>query len=297
MKSLIPFLLPLVAATTAAAAGTARIHRRQFIPSALPLNAPENEKQIQPALDYDRDSCYNVAAIGLDGSISQGLEPIGSGAEGCRNAGDMMRSNVYSRRRCNNGWCATIYDYYFPKDTAKRAGSNSTGIRHAIEHISVWTKQIDSPPGSISNSGEQIEYVAASSGNGESYEIRPRKDILFDYNDRGEHPQLVYQHVYTSGNSGSSIHGFRFATAEDVKNPQNHRGTFWRNPLVSWGVFPGNGLRDKLMNYNFNANGSENKTNFAISDKFHVEHLQKSIPKKGGNGAEWAFTFDPARDF
>lgn len=270
-KSLIPFLIPLAAATAA-------VLPRQYVPSPLPLNAPENEKKIQPALDYDRDSCYNVAAIGLDGSVAQGLEPTGGGGEGCRNPGDLIRSNVYSRRRCNNGWCATIYDYYFQKDTAKRNGT--AGQRHAIEHITVWTKQ--------HNGGEKVEYVAASTN--ENYEIRQRKDILLDCDDKGEHPLLVYQHVYID-NNGSSVHGFRFANQEDVKKPQNHKGTFWRNPLVSWGMFPPNGLRDKLMGYDFG------KAHFAISDKHHVDHLQRSIPRKGGAGSEQVFTFDPTRDF
>lgn len=38
--------------------------------------------------------------------------------DSCRDATDLDNNNVYSRSRCNNGWCAHLYEYYFEKDVA-----------------------------------------------------------------------------------------------------------------------------------------------------------------------------------
>lgn len=75
-----PILLGLLACippTISAAATGPRPSKprpRTWIPpDPLPQCAPADELKWQPVLDYDKDGCYNVAAIGPDGRISDGL--------------------------------------------------------------------------------------------------------------------------------------------------------------------------------------------------------------------------------
>jgi len=69
-------------------------------------------------MDFDRDSCYNTPAIGVGGVLNGGLPcTAGSAPEGgCRDRSDLENNQVYVRLRCNNGWCAYMYGYYFEKD-------------------------------------------------------------------------------------------------------------------------------------------------------------------------------------
>lgn len=88
-------------------------------PKALPMRATANDRRWQPAMDFDTDGCYNVPAIDAEGNISQGLEHNWvSASQDCHDASDLENNNVYSRQRCNSGWCVYIYDYYFEKDVA-----------------------------------------------------------------------------------------------------------------------------------------------------------------------------------
>lgn len=78
-------------------------------PSMIPESASSGEITFQPVLDYDKDSCYNVPAIDLDGNIVEGLpHEFVSNTEDCRDEADLDNQNVYSRARCNNGWCAYL---------------------------------------------------------------------------------------------------------------------------------------------------------------------------------------------
>ncbi|KAH7362814.1 fibronectin type III domain-containing protein [Plectosphaerella cucumerina] len=52
---------------------------------------------------------------------------------GCRDRADLENTNVYSRQRCNSGYCMYMYDYYFEKDYAAVGGH-----KHDWEHIIVW---------------------------------------------------------------------------------------------------------------------------------------------------------------
>jgi hypothetical protein len=68
-------------------------------------------------MDFDTDSCYNTPAIGPDGKVAEGLPHDSTGAsKHCREPSNLGNSNVYSRARCNNGWCVYLYDYYFEKE-------------------------------------------------------------------------------------------------------------------------------------------------------------------------------------
>jgi hypothetical protein len=75
-------------------------------PPALPEAAPELDRKFQPAMDYDKDSCYPTPAIGPDGTINPGLVLRGGISEECRDESDLDNTNAYSRSKCNNGWCA-----------------------------------------------------------------------------------------------------------------------------------------------------------------------------------------------
>lgn len=57
-------------------------------PDPLPECAPADELKWQPVLDYDKDGCYNVAAIGADGRISKGLPLYYSVPANCRDERD-----------------------------------------------------------------------------------------------------------------------------------------------------------------------------------------------------------------
>lgn len=76
MVALNPFLLGLLTCLPYTGPGTASALPFLQIsgpPGPLPECAPADELKWQPVLDYDQDSCYNVAAIGMDGRVSEGL--------------------------------------------------------------------------------------------------------------------------------------------------------------------------------------------------------------------------------
>ena len=77
--------------------------------------ATADQERWSPALDYDTNSCYNVAAIDAGGNLNKGQDP-GKGdseiLEYCRKEEHLSKTNVYVRYRCSNGWCAYLYDYY-----------------------------------------------------------------------------------------------------------------------------------------------------------------------------------------
>lgn len=76
-------------------------------PQALPERATRAEKLYQPVMDFDKDSCYNTPYIGRDGRVASGLTTYSTQlTSSCRDKSDLENNNVYSRSRCNNGWCA-----------------------------------------------------------------------------------------------------------------------------------------------------------------------------------------------
>lgn len=84
-------------------------------PTALPQSASDADLTFQPVLDYDTDSCYNVPAIDAQGNLDKGLDNTytTNTGDGCRTASYLDNQNVYARTRCNNGWCAYMYEHYF----------------------------------------------------------------------------------------------------------------------------------------------------------------------------------------
>ncbi|MCX5174406.1 NPP1 family protein [Streptomyces virginiae] len=214
---------------------------------ALPQNATDNDAKWQPALDYDTDGCYNVSAIGPDGTIAQGLDRNGTSAPAdCRDQSDLDNSNAYARQRCNSGWCVYLYDYYFEKDVAVEHWPDAGGHVHDWEHIAVWVQN------------DQAKWVSASQHGG--YEIKAADDVVWD----GTHPKLVYH------KDGASTHNFRFASSGD-EPPENHYHRWIRSPLVSYNGFP-SGLRDKLFDHDFD------HASIAIKDSSYPSDLKAAIP-------------------
>ncbi|KAI1490202.1 necrosis inducing protein [Biscogniauxia mediterranea] len=134
----------------------------------------------------------NVPAVDAEGDVAKGLDHNYSGSsENCRDASDLDNNNVYSRQRCNNGWCAYLYDYYFEKDVAVRyvAGAGGGATATDWEHIAVFHGK---------------------------YETRAAGKVRWD----GTHPKAVYH------KDGGTRHNFRFAN-EDDDNIENDKGAYW----------------------------------------------------------------------
>jgi hypothetical protein len=58
--------------------------------------------------------------------------------EDCRRLNRLWNANVYSRRRCNNGICAIMYEYYFEKDVVASHVPADAGHRHDWENVVVF---------------------------------------------------------------------------------------------------------------------------------------------------------------
>lgn len=261
MTRLSPALMLLAAAvpSTLAAPSFPILPRAPSPPTALPQRATANDLRWQPSLDFDTDGCYNVPAIDAQGTIAQGLPYQFTGlSSDCRDASDLDNNNVYSRQRCNNGWCVYLYGYYFEKDVAV-PNFISTGHTHDWEHIAVW----------VSDATGRAEYVGASQHGG--FEVKAAGDVRWD----GEHPKMVYH------KDGASTHCFRFAnTADDAI--ENHKGVWFRGSLVSYNGFPSVEIRDKLFAHDFGS------ATIGFKDSTFAGHIDKAKPG--------AVTFDSNQD-
>jgi hypothetical protein len=83
------------------------ISKRDVI-TPLPQSADEIDLKFQPGLDYDSDGCYNTAAISPDGTTNPGRRATAKVQGECQGLAQLQNSNAYSRRRCNNGYCAIM---------------------------------------------------------------------------------------------------------------------------------------------------------------------------------------------
>ncbi|KAI1368382.1 necrosis inducing protein-domain-containing protein [Xylaria arbuscula] len=235
--------LALLAATASVGALPFKLVARDP-PQALPKKATDNDLKFQPAMDFDTDSCYNTPAIGPDGTINPGLDHNNAGlSSGCHDLSDLQNNNVYSRARCNNGWCAYVYDYYFEKEHVARLLSTNfpfdLGHRNDWEHIVVWAQNGEAKYG--------------------DYEIKAASDVRWD----GTHPKMIYH------KDGISTHAFRFANADD-DNIENATGAWFYGDLVSWNGFPSTALRDKLSAYDFGS------AHFALMDSSYPGQLDNA---------------------
>jgi len=213
-------------------------------PRALPASYAAADGKWQPAFDYDGDGCYPTPAIGPDGTIAPGLNNSGALNGNCHDQSDLDNTNSYSRSKCNNGWCAYLYDLYFEKDQAI-PGWDCCGHRHDIEHVVIWVQN------------DQAQYVSVSKhGN---YDTYPRSSLAWD----GTHAHVIYH------KDGLSTHCFRIAGMTET--PENYYGTWQYPDLVSWDNFPA-GIRDKLVNADFGS------ASLAIKDSAFAGNLASAKP-------------------
>lgn len=222
------------------AAGVTGVAYAERSPGGLPANAPEADLKFQPATDYDTDGCYPTPAIGPDGTINPGKDLGGDLNGECRDEVDLDDANVYSRSKCNNGWCAYMYAYYFEKDQVS-LGPGSAGHKHDLEHVVVWVEN-DIP----------VWVAVSQHGN---YFWRHRDQIFWD----GTHAKVVYH------KDGGGTHVFRHAEGGD-EPPENHKGTWHLPKVIGWDNFPP-GFRERLVSANFGSASLDLRDDTVFRDK------------------------------
>ncbi|KAJ3574704.1 hypothetical protein NPX13_g4279 [Xylaria arbuscula] len=188
------------------------------------MAASSNSNAFWQRMDFDTDGCYNTPAIDGDGNLATGLSCGGAKNGNCRDESDLINNNVYSRARCNNGWCGFLYGYYFEKDQSID-GSCGVGHTNDWEHIVVWVKDGDEMPA----------YVGVSQHG--DYKVQAAQDVLF----QDTHAKVVYNQ------DGSLTHDFRFAATQD-DDIENHTGEWFFGDLVGYLGFPSDEVRDKMFN-------------------------------------------------
>ncbi|PGH47926.1 hypothetical protein CRI70_25870 [Streptomyces sp. Ru87] len=214
-------------------------------PAALPGNATAEESRWQPAMDYDGDGCYPTPAIGPDGTLNGGLKNTGALNGDCRDLSDLENTNSYVRSKCNNGWCAYLYDFYFEKDQAVPGPVDCCGHRHDWEHVVVWV------------SDGAARYVSTSAHG--DYRTSPASEVAWE----GEHAKIVYH------KDGASTHAMRLASASEA--PENHKGAWQYPTLVGWDGYPA-GIRDILTSADFGS------ASMAIKDSSFNGNLESAKP-------------------
>ncbi|KAG5951108.1 hypothetical protein E4U53_003761 [Claviceps sorghi] len=221
-----------------------------FVPKALPQSTSSDAMHYQPVLDYDEDSCYNVPAIDAQGRVSEGLKAAYTSniSGGCRDPKHLNNQNVYVRARCNNGWCAYMYEHYFQKDVGlEHVGGVASGHRHEWENVVVMVKDGTGFPA----------LVAASAHDGYIVQLPSER----------AHPKVVYH------KNGRGTHAFRFAKLED-EILENDKQKWVRGALIEWDKWPDFTLRERMVKA-FAKTGTEPK----ISDAHFAKYLHKAIKK------------------
>ncbi|EFQ30176.1 necrosis inducing protein [Colletotrichum graminicola] len=229
--------------------GISKTAMKHAFPLKINECAPEADKKWQPALDFDTDSCYNTPAVDRDGTLNAGMGvcETWSTAGRCRDRSDLENSNVYSRARCNNGWCAYMYGYYFEKDQI----SPCLGHINDWEHVVVFVR--DGVP----------EYVSASAHG--RYERRAWRDLFAD----GTHAKIVYH------KDGPGTHAFRFAKAADDMRQENHHESWFYGDLIGWNGFPSTAVRDKMTSKSWG------KAKIDFTDERFKDSLELAIVGRG----------------
>lgn len=238
------------------AAGVTGVAYAERSPGGLPAAAPEADLKFQPATDYDMDGCYPTPAIGPDGTINPGKDLGGDQNGECRDEVDLDDANVYSRSKCNNGWCAYMYAYYFEKDQPASGGGvvgPAGGHKHDWEHVVVW----------VPEGGDTPEWVAVSH----------HTEYLWIHRDQiqwhdGTHAKVVY-HL-----DAPFTHAFRHAKSDGGDEPpENHKGTWHLPKVIGWDYFPP-GFRDTLVAADFG------DATLALKDGKFEENLEKAKPSE-----------------
>ncbi|KAF4985435.1 hypothetical protein FGRMN_11208 [Fusarium graminum] len=266
--------LTILLATTAVANPIQQLYRdvlqKRDPPRALDSNASDEERKWQPALDFDTDGCYNVPAIDADGNVCPGQKAWMQYdfAKNCRDESDLDNNNVYVRSRCNNGWCAYLYAYYFEKDVGSPGVIGPAGGHtHDWEHVVVFTK--DNEGAQVVAVSQHSDYVTVASVNARWHE--------------DTHVKVVYN------KDGGSTHFFRFANEGDDAI-ENHKGVWFLGGLVGWNGFPNVGVRDTLVNYNFGS------ASLAIKDDTFKPNLDKARDDSNDGSNNMVPGFDSGSD-
>ena len=221
----LPLLASILAVHTGLSSGAAvgsRALERRDVLKPLKANADDIEKKFQPWMDFDKDGCYNTAAIDACGKMNPGLPPDqhNSATYPCRDKNRLDNNNVYSRKKCDGGKCAIMYEYYFEKD------HGAGGHRHDWENVIVFTN------------GDKIEKVATSC-HGE-YHVMWSTSASWRTDATGYHPKVVYH------KDGVFTHCIRMANKGD-EAIENHYGQWFVGPLVGWEGYPSTAIRTALM--------------------------------------------------
>lgn len=178
-------------------------------------------------------------------------------AKDCRDESDLDNNNVYVRTRCNNGWCAYLYAYYFEKDVGSPGVIGPAGGHtHDWEHIVVFVKD---------NEGAQVVAVSQHS----DYETKAAGEVRWH---EDTHVKVVYH------KDGGSTHCFRFANEGD-DNIENHKGSWFFGALIDYYTgFPSTGVWETLMSYDFGS------ATLAFKDAHFKSNLDKARdPSDGSN--------------
>ncbi|KAK4675123.1 hypothetical protein QC764_501110 [Podospora pseudoanserina] len=214
----------------------------------LPNGADEIEHRFQPVLDFDGDGCYYTSAMDDQGNLNNGIHNPGDGvppgclAQNCREENRLQSNNVYSRARCNNGWCAIMYEYYFEKDQLICGPAWGNGHPHDWEHVIVFVQD------------DQVKRVAPSCHN--EYPTATNEPRLHD----GTRAKIVYH------KDGGLTHCVRMA-AEADDDIENYTGEWFLGELVGWNHYPTVDLRTKLVNFHQDAKPKLNDADFAAALK------------------------------
>ncbi|RXG48861.1 hypothetical protein VDGE_08022 [Verticillium dahliae] len=290
--------IAVVTAMVLSVPSTASVMRRQNNSSRILSESPALEPivnghdfayyfevKFQPLVDFDTDSCYSVPAMTMDGTASEGLSPSDDVGP-CRPRSALDRTNVYVRGRCNRGWCAFVYAYYFQMDWAWSWPVSSYNHRHDWEHVVVWAKE------------GKVRGVSVSQHGG--YESRVAEDqrLRFDYTPKefpypawdpmptsvAMHPKVVFH------KDGARTHCFRFAKdSDDYEGQENERGVWIRGGLVSMLLMPSD-WQDKFRSHGW---GSAHMA-WANEDDF-TGHLVKSMPQEArDDGFDCAYDENPS---
>ncbi|KAF5585218.1 NLP4 [Fusarium subglutinans] len=222
------------------------------ITSAFPSRISNPERLYPRVILNKLDANADEDTIDRNGTVNKGLSTWGNTKVDCRHKSRLDNANVYTRKRCNNGWCAYMYDYYFEVDHSHNCFS---GRRHSWEVVVVFVKY------------NIIRRVAISAHDG----YHPHDG--FDHRDKpltqDGHPLIVY-HKKTLG-----AHALRFANDEDVKKPENHYGKWVMSDLVGWDGFPTPEYKENLTTYKF-----ARDEHFHLSDALFGQSLQKAAGKQ-----------------
>ncbi|KAF5704908.1 hypothetical protein FMUND_12322 [Fusarium mundagurra] len=204
----------------------------------LDANADEDSLRYQPALRFGKNTCYNTAAIDANGAVNTGLTK-GTPSSVCCDKCRLHNANVYTRKRCNNGWCAYMYDYYF--EVNKFASDRKPEWQNVVVFVKNDTVQ------RVVVSPFRLAY-------------RQPEFLLHD-----SHPLIVRQGICHRGEGL-----FRHGNKKDVKKLEDDHGKWVISDLVGWDRFPTPELRKKLSSHDFG------NATFHLTDAQFAADLKKA---------------------